>query len=258
MTGANREGDDRSLKVVSTTFEVVEELVRTDAVGVTELADELEIPKTTAHSYLKSLEHCGLAENDEGRYSASLKLLEYAGRLRNDIDLYAASRAKVDELARETGEAVNVGVRKAEEHVTVYVAEGENAIWDKPALGNRAHLNQTAIGKAILSQLPEAEVRDLVERHGLPAKTRHTITDEDELFAELATIRDQGYAVQDQEYQTSVSAIGVPVCVDGEPVGAISVTGPTSRITTNDVQEQILEQLTECVNVVEIQYEHYL
>ena len=251
-------GDTQSLKVVATTTEILEVLTRMDEIGVTELADRLEVPKTTAHSYLQSLESCGLAENDEGRYSASLKILEYAGRIRNRMDLYKAARSEIDELARETGEAVNVGVCEGGEQVIVYMAEGENAIWDQPSIGNRTFLNQTAIGKSILAYLPESRVRDIVDRHGLPEKTKYTITDEEELFEELAEIREQGYAVQDQEYQTGVFAVGVPIRVQDETIGAVSVTGPASRLTNEEVKKRNLEKLTECVNVIEIQYEHYL
>lgn len=174
------------------------------------------------------------------------------------MDVYKAARSDVDTLARDTEEAVNVGVCENGKQVIIHVSEGDNATWDQPSIGERDFLNQTAIGKVILAHLPEERVTEIIDTHGLPKKTEHTITNEDELFQELTEIRDQGYAIQDEEYQLGVSAIGVPIQVTDGPIGAVSVTGPTSRLTTDEIQKRYLEQLTECVDVIELQYEHYL
>ena len=258
MNDSDSRANDGALKVVGRAFEILELLTRSEDVGVTELARRLDIPKTTAHSYLRSLERWGLARNDGGRYSASLRLLELGGRVRGSRKVYEAARPEVDELARATGEAVNLGVHEEGKQVILYVAEGENAIWDQPTVGSYAFLNQTAIGKAILSQLPAETVADIVDRYGLPAKTEHTITDRVELRRELETIRERGYAVQDNEFQEGIFAIGCPIRVDGTVVGAVSVTGPASRLTDDDTREEYVDLLTQCVNVIELKCEHYL
>lgn len=248
----------RCLKVVETACEILELLAREDEVGVTELAGRLDVPKTTAHSYLRSLEECGLARNDGGRYAASLRLLELGGRVRERQEMYEVARPEADALARATGEAVNVGVHERGRQVVLYAAEGEDAVWDQPTVGSHAYLNQTAIGKAILSRLPAEAVDRIVDRHGLPAETSHTITDRETLRAELATVRERGYALQNGEYQEGIFALGRPVCVDGAVIGAVSVTGPTSRLGDDDAREEYVDALVECVNVIELKYEHYL
>lgn len=251
-------GDNRSLGVVENTFEIMEHLTSVEKTGVTELAEQLDIPKTTAHSYLKTLEETGYAINENGKYRLSLRILLHAGKLRHSYPLYQIGRSEVDRLARETGEAVNLAVPEEGERVIIYGSEGENAIWDDVPVGSRTPMNLTATGKAMLAHLPEAEVRTFVDEHGLARTTDHSISDEERLFEELAATRERGYSLEEEEHLVGVRAFGVPVLKsDGEVIGAMSIAGPNSRLVAEETEAALVEKLKEAVNIVELRHEQY-
>ncbi|WP_224337671.1 IclR family transcriptional regulator [Haloprofundus halobius] len=257
MDGQDVSNDGRSsLSVMERTFEIVEHLTAVEETGVTELANQLNIPKTTAHSYLKTLENTGYAINQDGRYRLSLRILLHGGQLRHSFSLFQTGRAEVDRLARETGEAVNLGVHEDGERVIIYGSEGENAIWDDVPVGSRTPLNLTAMGKAMLAFRSDEFVEDFVEEHGLAKTTKHSITDQGKLFEDLEATRQREYSIESEEHIVGVRAFGVPVRKNtGEVIGAMSVAGPNSRLASRDTEEKLVERLKEAVNIVELQHE---
>jgi IclR family acetate operon transcriptional repressor len=103
-------------------------------------------------------------------------------------------------------------------------------------VGRRVHLHCTGVGKALLAQLPRDTARELVERAGMPRRTARTITDPDELMAELDRIAKQGYAVDDGEQEPGVRCVAVPV-LGGPGQTALSVSGPEGRVTVESVPQ---------------------
>lgn len=251
-------GDRDSLGVMERTFEIVEHLAVVEETGVTELADQLGIPKTTAHSYLKTLENTGYAINENGRYRLSLRILLHAGQLRHSFSLFQTGRSEVDRLARETGEAVNLGVHEDGERVIIYGSEGENAIWDDVPVGSRTPLNLTAMGKAMLAFRSDEFVEDFIQEYGLAKTTEHSITDEERLFEDLEATRRRGYSIEGEEHIVGVRAFGVPVREsDSKVIGAMSIAGPNSRLASRETEEKLVERLKEAVNIVELQLDQY-
>jgi IclR family acetate operon transcriptional repressor len=107
-------------------------------------------------------------------------------------------------------------------------------------VGRRVLPHCTGVGKALLSALPDEEVRAILARTGMPAQTEHTITSADALVAELAVVRSQGFAVDDAEQEPGVRCVAaaVPSLAPGAPGNAaISVSGPSSRVTAGRVGE---------------------
>lgn len=259
MTDAASPDDDTdSLVVLQRAFRILEHLANVEETGVTELADELDVPKSTAHSYLKSLESTGYAINDNGTYHLSLRIILHAGRLRHSSALYQVSRSQVDRLARETGEAVNLGVAESGERVIIYGSEGENAIWDDVPLGSRTPLNLTAIGKAILSYWSEERLRAFLDKRTLGKTTEHSVSDENQLIRELEATRDRGYSVENEEHIVGVRAFGMPIKrSDGTVIGALSIAGPSSRLGQTDTRDELVNELREAVNIIQLRHEQY-
>jgi len=143
-----------------------------------------------------------------------------------------------------------------EEHgegVYITRAEGSEAVSVDTYAGKRVNLHCTALGKTILAMLPEGRVDEIIDTHGLPARTENTITDRAELKAELADIRERGHAYDREERLPGLRCVAAPVTSeDGDPVAALSVSGPTSRIKGDLFHEEIPEMLQSAVNVVEI------
>lgn len=251
-------GGTKSLSVVERAFEIIEHLSTTEKTGVTELARELDIPKTTAHSYLKTFEKKGYAINEGGEYRLSLRILLHAGRLRHSSALYQVGRPQVDRLARETGEAVNLGVPEDGQRVIIYGAEGENAVWDDVPLGSRTPLNLTAIGKAILSYWPESRLKTFLDEHTLGSTTEHSLDTEEALVDEIEATCDRGYSIENEEHIVGVRAFGMPITTnDGTVIGAISITGPNSRLGQEETEPKLVNELKQTANIIKLRYEQY-
>ena len=247
-----------SLSVVERAFNILEQLAATESTGVTELAEKMDIPKTTAHSYLKTFEKMGYAINDGGQYRLSLRILLHAGRLRHSFALYKVGRPQVDRLARETGEAVNLGVPEAGQRVIIYGAEGENAVWDDVPLGSRTPLNLTAIGKAILSGWSEPRLEAFLTEYTLGSTTEHSLDTEAALLDDIGATRDRGYSIESEEHILGVRAFGIPITTsDGAVIGAISLTGPNSRLRQEETETELVNKLQQTANIITLRYQQY-
>jgi DNA-binding IclR family transcriptional regulator len=117
----------------------------------------------------------------------------------------------------------------------------------------RVPLQTTALGKTILANRPADEVDEIIERHGLPAVTERTITDRDELDECLATVRERGYAYDDEERIEGMRCVAAPVTDStGRAVAAVSVSGPKSRMRGESFEETIPNAVLQTANVIEV------
>lgn len=143
-----------------------------------------------------------------------------------------------------------------EEHgigVCLHVAYGDNAVQTPLHVGHRNMLHHTAVGKAIMANLPRERVEEIIERHGLPEITEYTITDREELFEELDEIERRGIAFNEQETIHGLVGVGAPVKnQDGTVLGALSVIGPRSRMDEEQLTQRLPDTLARSVNIIEV------
>lgn len=249
------EPQSRPVKTAETSFELLEQLSAADgdALGVTELADRLGLAKSTVHRHVGTLESLGVVARDGEKYRLGLRLLDYGLRARGGHDLYHIARPKVEELAETTGEKVWCITEEQGRSVHLFGAAGRNSVTTSARAGAWGYLHQHAAGKAILAHLPETRVRQIVERHGLPAKTPNTVTGEAELFEQLEQIAERGYAFNREESVTGLHAVGAAVTDDdGVAVGAISVSGPANRLKGEWLTDDLPDLLLGATNEIEI------
>lgn len=258
IEGSNSEN---TLEGVEKTFEIIAAIQDLGRVGVTELADNLDMPPSTTQIHLNTLRSGGYVIKKDGQYEIGLKFLEHGGYARRRIGLYRAAKSHVNELAEETGEAANLGVVENGQRVLVYKSESpSDAIYDNAPTGERTHLHWTALGKALLSGMPDEFIERIVDAHGLPAKTEHTITDKEALFEEVEQIRQRGYSVEDQDRRKGILAVGAPITEEesGDIAGAVCVSGPRSRFWDGGIDRDIVDAVKSTANVVQLQYNHYV
>lgn len=197
--------------------------------GLSELATGAGLPLPTIHRLMRTLVSRGYARQlPSRRYALGPRLIrlgESAGR-----QLGAGTRPYLERLARELGETANLAM--IDRDMAVYVAQASSAHSMRmfTELGRRVYCHCTGVGKAVLAQLPDTTVREIVGRVGMPAATDLSITDVDRLLVELDTIRGQGYAVDDGEQEIGVRCFAVPVPHAPTPT-ALSVSGPAARVT---------------------------
>jgi len=243
----------RTIESIQLSCEIIELLQEREAAGVTELADELGRSKSSIHAYLSTLAEQKYVVERDGLYSLSLKYIDLAEHVKNQVGKFDVIRAEIDELADATGEVAQFGTLEHGDLVYLYKARGDAAVETMSTMGSRETLHSTALGKAILSVMNEASVRDLLGPGPLPAKTDNTITDINELVDELEMITERGYAIDDEENILGLRCVSTPVVLDdGTVLGSISVSGPSSRMTTDWIDDELKETLERAANVVQI------
>jgi DNA-binding IclR family transcriptional regulator len=245
--------DAATVGATETTLRVLETLKGLDGAGVTEVADRLDLPKSTVHNHVSTLLKNEYVVKEGSTYRVGLQFLEFGEYIRNRMPIYEAARPEVEQLAEETGELANLLVEEHGKGVYLCRAKGGQAVRLDTYAGMRVHLHCTALGKAILAHLPEERVREIVDTHGLPARTETTITDEGALMAELEGIRERGFAYDEGERLAGLRCVAAPIRnLEGNALGAISVSGPTSRMKGDRFDEEIPEALTSAANVIEL------
>jgi DNA-binding IclR family transcriptional regulator len=249
-------GSPRTLKTVTRAFDVVRALEELDGAGVTELAEHLDMSKSAVYSYLATLRENKFVVKRDDVYSLSLQFLLVGEYVRNQNVLYRIGRPEIESLAEETGEYAHLATEQHGLGVNLLKVKGEKAVgsdYQTSKLQRPDYLHFSATGKSILAHLPTERVEDIVDRYGLKRKTANTITDREELFAELERVRERGYAYNDEEEIEGLVAVGAPVLDrDGRVLGSLSVSGPTNRMKDDSYHESIVETVTNTANVIEV------
>ena len=240
------------VKSVRTTFEILERLKEPDGATLAELTDQFDLSKSSIHNYLKTLQHDGYVVRHNERYRPGLRLLDLGGYARHLEQIYDVAKPEVENLAAETGEMANLLVEQKGRGIYLFQAHGEQAVSTDTYAGQRVYLHSTGLGKAILAHLPEERVEGILENYGLPAETPSTITDEDALYDRLERVRERSAAFDREERVKGLRCVAVPIINNNDVVeGAISVSGPTSRMD-DDRLDEILEKLRSSINVIEL------
>lgn len=241
------------VKSVETTFQILNGLKDLGGAGVTELSRHLDLPKSTIHNYLSTLEQEEYIVNDDGRYRVGLRFLELGAYSRHRQKLFRIAKPEVDRLASETGELANVLVEEHGRGSYLYRARGEQAVQVKAHVGTRVPLHSTALGKAILAHLPRERVETISERHGLGTETDNAASTLAELEDTLETVRETGVAFDDEERLDGLRCVAAPVLNNnGTVLGAISVSGPTNRFRDDRFTEELPQKVLEVANVIEL------
>ncbi|WP_256290151.1 IclR family transcriptional regulator [Halobellus inordinatus] len=247
----------RRIKSVQRACRLLIYLRREGPSTVSGLAAELGLSPGTVHTYLATLQEAGFVEQRDGAYGLSLELLPLGERVRSQNPLYQVARDEVDRLAHASNGVAHLLIEYEGKLLVLYEVFGEKAIGKDFHAAKRdqpqEHIHCTAGGKAMLARLPPERVQEVIEAHGLPAITEQTISEREELLDELETVRDQGYALNDQEQMRGIRAVGAPV-VDSKNglIGALSVSGPASNWRGSYFRDELPELVTRSAHNAEI------
>jgi len=224
---------------VDRAISVLELLARNGESGITEIAGELGVHKSTASRLLSVLEARGLVEQlgERGKYAIGFGIVRLAGAATGRMDLAKLGRQSCQALAETIGETVNLAVADDGVAINISQARGSAAITTQNWTGQRTPLHATSSGKVLLANLPEAERKRLMRRK-LEQYTPRTTTDPDTLAAELDRVREDGYAACYEELELGMHAVAVPIHgPGGEVVAALSASGPAYRLSKQRVRQ---------------------
>lgn len=213
---------------------------RSTECGLAELCGTLKLHKSTTHRLMMVLEQHRLVEKnpDTGRYRLGLKLFEFGSRAFGAVDLRQHARPYLDRLQRELGETVFFCVLDDGQVFYLEKIESQQSVRTGCSVGSRAPAHCTAVGKAMLAELGDLELTEIIRRRGLTAMTANTITLPSALKVELKAIRSRGYAIDNEEKEAGLRCVSAPVRGDGgKLLAALSVSGPAFRLTPERVPE---------------------
>jgi len=243
---------DVPIKTTRTAVEVVETLLELNGATFGEITEEMDMPKSTLHDHLRTLELLGVLVNSGDEYRVGTWPLNVGQRVRNQIPVYDHGRQEVDTLAERTGEHASLMIEEQGQGVLLYVERGEDAVDLNAWAGRRIPLTAQAPGKTILAHLPDERVDDIVDEYGLPRYTDRTITDRRALDSELERIRERGYATDDGELLEGVRAVSAPIFDGNTIAGSVTVGGPANRMRGEWFDEELPDLLLQSSNVIEL------
>src|SRR5580765_2081678 len=220
-------------------FAILETLADAGGViGLSQLATDADLPLPTIHRLVRTLVDLGYVRQEPSRqYSLGPRLIRLGEMTSKMLGTWA--RPHLAAVVEQLGESVNLAMLDGDEIVYVGQVQGSrNSMRMFTEVGRRVLPHSTAVGKAILAQESDADVRALLRRTGTPRHTEHTLTTEAEYLAELAETRRTGYAVDDGEQELGVMCVAVPV-FDAPRLLALSTSGPAPRMTDAFVAEAV-------------------
>lgn len=215
-------------------FAILDLLVTKNERGLSllDVSKHLHVSKSTAHRYLTTLEELDVVKRDDrDHFGLGPKLIELAGAFLSNLDLRSESELILEKLSAQTDETVHLAIPSGNDVVYIAKVDSSHSVRMVSRIGTRNPMYCTALGKAIMANYPADRVNEIINAK-LDARTPDTLTSSKALHAELDLVKAQGFAIDDQENEQGVRCAGSPIFdYTGKVIGAISVSGPTSRMT---------------------------
>lgn len=205
-----------------------------DGASLSEVARRAGFPLSTAHRLAAALVRDGYARVDETsrRYSLGLQVFSLASRVSHRHGFAGSALPVLRRLAEQTSESALMSVIDGHNQLYVHHVQGRHSVSVSGEPGRRGPLHCTSMGKVLIAFAEDAERKDLLETLELTPFTPHTIVDRQQFRDEIAAVRAQGYAIADEEHETGIRAIGVPVKnLDGATIASVSIAAPAYRVS---------------------------
>ncbi|MFB6201045.1 MAG: IclR family transcriptional regulator [Halorhabdus sp.] len=242
------------LETTGTSLKVLRALKELDGATISEVADHLDRPKSTVLNHLVTLAEARYAVEEEGEYYPALGLLDFGEYVRHRKPGYDLAEQYTEQLTEETGLRSIFVVEEHGRGVFLHTKPGEHSDFRHERLGNVLYLHDTAVGKALLAELPAERVERILDRWGLPAETDNTITDRETLLEELDAVRERGYALNYGENIEGLNAVGVAVSDEDDGLlGAFSVSGAKRQLSGTRLEEAVPQKLLGVANEFELE-----
>lgn len=218
---------------------IFELLAQHGELSVTEAARLMNTNRAGSHRFISTLKDLGYVEkNSNNKYQPTLKIMKLAMKVANRFEIRRIARPYMHRLSMMFKETVNLGFFKNFEIVHIDKIDSLEVLRMDSALGDIAPAYCTGLGKAILAFLPEHELAHYLDNVTLKSMAPNTITDQNEFVSELSRIRQNRFAIDDEELTIGLRCIGVPIFDHNSyPAYAISVSGPSMRLTHRMIED---------------------
>lgn len=249
------------MKTTEQSLEIISEIQKQNGATLKELLGHFDLSRSTLYKHLQTLSEHGYVAKEGEVYHIGLRFLNHGEYARSRKQAYTLSNDAIYELADRTNEESEFIVENNGRGIVVYQSyhpqsqyEGEegHGVVNQTTAGTYYNLHSIAAGKAILAELPQERVDEIVDCWGLPERTEHTITDRDELYSELEQVQESGIAFNREEFEHGLHAVARRVLEpDGSILGAIAINAPAYRLKGSTFTDQVPELLIEIANNLE-------
>jgi DNA-binding IclR family transcriptional regulator len=226
-----------------------------NGVTATELANRTGVNRVTVHRILAAFKAHGFVRQPVagGPYRLGFKFLDLAERVLADVDAAQVAYPLLEELAERSGETCHLAVLDGDSAVYVAKVESPQAVRLVSRIGKRVPLYCTSLGKAMLAALAPDAADPLIDAQSFERVTPTTITSRKALLVDLEAIRARGYSFDIGENESGVHCVGAAVVGrDGQPFGAISISGPEWR-TSEERLAELGEQVVGTASALSVQ-----
>lgn len=237
--GRSRSAEVGEVRTLERGLHLLETLSEAETLSLSELARRTELSPSTAYRLLETLRRRGFADWDEGKglWKVGLRAYQVGSAFLTRGGLVDAAMPEMERLVDELNETVNLAVLDGNEAVYVAQVEGRQLIRMFTRIGARAPLYCTGVGKALLMEHPEAEVRRILGSGPYKAFTAHTLTSSTAFLKALSGAKAKGYALDNEEREDGVRCIATPVRDSrGKVVASMSLSAPASRVPDERVE----------------------
>jgi len=238
------------LRSVERAINVLEVLAARGEAGVSEVAAEIDVHKSTAFRLLGALEARGLVEQatERGKYRLGFGIVRLAGAVTGRLDITQQGREVCERLSEEIGETVNIAVLAHRSALYVDQVSGGSGLQSHNWVGQHIPLHATSNGKILLSELDEARLNQVLGT--LARYAARTITKKSALLRDLAEVRERGYAVAIDELEQGLTAVAAPIRnAHGDIIASMSVSGASFRLRGEVLEAAVHELVSAAAEV---------
>ncbi len=226
-------------------IKILELLAQHGELSVSEAARLMDTNRAGSHRFINTLKDLGYVEkNSSNKYQPTLKIMNLATKVANRFEIRRMAKPYMHRLSMMFKETINLGLFKNQEIIHIDKIDSLEVLRMDSALGDKAPAYCTGLGKSILAFLPEHELSHYLSTNDLSPMAPNTITDKAEFLAELSRIKQNGYALDDEEMTIGLRCIAAPIFDhNAYPAYAISISGPAMRLThraLEDMKEVLL------------------
>ena len=231
-----------SVSSVLKVFGILQALGEEQEIGVTELSQRIMMSKSTVYRFLQTMKTLGYVrqEGENDKYSLTLKLFDLGAKALQHVDLIRIADVQMRMLSKETKETIHLGAMEEDSIVYLHKIDSMYNLRMYSRVGRRNPLYSTAIGKVLLAWLDEAEIRDILSSVVYEQKTPKTLMSTEDVLAELATVRAQGFSEDKEEQEAGVRCVGVPVYDRfGHVIAGLSISFPLVRFQDDELTHYV-------------------
>lgn len=224
-------------------FAVFETLVEKEQWELADLVKALDIPKTTVHRILMNLQSFGYVEKVQGsnRYAATSKIFMLGCEVINKRDILSVSRPIMKTLSAKIDENINLCILHGIDLILIGRAQSaDHVLREDTPLGGKFRSYCSASGKACFSQMTNEKIRETFKDHAFRPQTPNSVTNVEEFIEHVERTREQGYAIETEEYTQGLRAVATPIFDHNEEVVAVvGIAAPIVRFKDEKIQEWV-------------------